>query len=615
MDDNDDDDDDDVGLVVGIIDFPVGGTFGIDGQNIILKQNDHNIGSRTTNLIGVKNIPRNYKFHLVTCNSNGGGHGSTDTKENNNTINTAITVGFIVWGDHYYNDDDHVIRKYDPQTEEVSSNPVDEITRRNLLTQMPMMKPPRNNIFRYDQIVHPSSSSSSSSQLQLQVLNQGMIWKEQTRYINESSDLLLREKRGLFSGRKIVPGCYDPKKEETEKEDEAIRSNSNSNSCNYNSQKNSTSIEDGTSIVYPPIPVIDRNVALATHMKHNGTRLFLSRLAPSERTKLLLLQQSSSSSSDNNNDCMWLDRILMDYYSNSWSALLGDLQLSYLVFLYLGCYASLEHWKDLLAMLSLEIVVHNEDSNNNTNKEEEHQRKHRDLLYLGLLRLLPYQLSSMVDPEFLEDIDGEGDGNFLLPSLMRLLNYYERKYTSNNDDDDLLSKFRHVLSSKFPRTFSTVVSSSGSNFSSSSKMMVTKIERPSKEDNHKSYVRIHNSDNFNDDKMHTDRMDDDDAEDNDDDGPVVISSDEIEASLARSSSLFPDSTKTVGKPTSSLIGGLRSNGRKLAEPLQKDYPLLTAAIMPHEDVLMTCARALDEKRDVSLVREAAAYLEKVEQYQ
>jgi A1 cistron-splicing factor AAR2 len=42
------------------------------------------------------------------------------------------------------------------------------------------------------------------------------------------------------------------------------------------------------------------------------------------------------------------------------------------------------------------------------------------------------------------------------------------------------------------------------------------------------------------------------------------------------------------------------------------YPILFAAVQPHEDVLMTCARALEAAADVSLVREAAAYLEQVE---
>ena len=42
------------------------------------------------------------------------------------------------------------------------------------------------------------------------------------------------------------------------------------------------------------------------------------------------------------------------------------------------------------------------------------------------------------------------------------------------------------------------------------------------------------------------------------------------------------------------------------------YPLLFAAMAPQEDVVMCAARCLDEQRDVSLVREAAAYLEEVE---
>ena len=86
-------------------------------------------------------------------------------------------------------------------------------------------------------------------------------------------------------------------------------------------------------------------------------------------------------------------------------------------------------------------------------------------------------------------------------------------------------------------------------------------------------------------------------DDDDEDGPVIVSSAEIEASMTRSSSAF-------------VIGGV-SNG-KATKQLRMEYPLLAAAMMPSEDVLMTCARALDEKTDVSLVREAAAYLEEVE---
>jgi len=42
------------------------------------------------------------------------------------------------------------------------------------------------------------------------------------------------------------------------------------------------------------------------------------------------------------------------------------------------------------------------------------------------------------------------------------------------------------------------------------------------------------------------------------------------------------------------------------------YPFLFAAISGDEDIVMTCARILDEQTDVTLVRQAAAYLEEVE---
>jgi hypothetical protein len=85
--------------------------------------------------------------------------------------------------------------------------------------------------------------------------------------------------------------------------------------------------------------------------------------------------------------------------------------------------------------------------------------------------------------------------------------------------------------------------------------------------------------------------DDDDSED----GPVIVAGDDVEASLARSSAA---SSLQVSSCSSEI---------------RQAYPLLVAAIMPHEDIIMTCARALDQAVDVSLVREAAAYLEEMQQ--
>ena len=178
--------DGDLGVVIALIDFPKGGSIFLDGQSIVVKTDD---------FVGVKNVPSK-KFHLVTCKGNGGGF-STTTSTNNTS--TAVTVGFIVFGGCNANngsgaDSNHLIRRWDPRTEEVSSDPIDEMTKLNLLQQIN-----RNEVFvgagvlRYDQIVSIPGT-----------------WIEQTRYINESSELLLKTLRGLKSGDKIVPGFYDP---------------------------------------------------------------------------------------------------------------------------------------------------------------------------------------------------------------------------------------------------------------------------------------------------------------------------------------------------------------------------------------------------------------------
>lgn len=76
-----------------------------------------------------------------------------------------------------------------------------------------------------------------------------------------------------------------------------------------------------------------------------------------------------------------------------------------------------------------------------------------------------------------------------------------------------------------------------------------------------------------------------------DDRPVVVSMEDYKASMSRS--IPPKSTQS-------------NDEHKLR------YPILFAAILPHEDVIMACARALDQQVDVSLVREAARYLQEVE---
>lgn len=83
-----------------------------------------------------------------------------------------------------------------------------------------------------------------------------------------------------------------------------------------------------------------------------------------------------------------------------------------------------------------------------------------------------------------------------------------------------------------------------------------------------------------------------DVDFDDEDAPVVVSLDDMEASMARQT-LFPVK-------------------QEYPDAHKRVYPLLFASMQLHEDIVMTCARVLDEKVDVSVVREAAAYLEQVE---
>ena len=102
-------------------------------------------------------------------------------------------------------------------------------------------------------------------------------------------------------------------------------------------------------------------------------------------------------------------------------------------------------------------------------------------------------------------------------------------------------------------------------------------------------------------------LSEDDDEEDDEDGPVVVPLNQVEASLPRSAG-WQSSCEKNSNCASNSSGGDDVASRRHRE----SYPFLFAAIVQNEDVLMACARILNEANDVSLVREAAAYLEEVE---
>jgi A1 cistron-splicing factor AAR2 len=173
-------------------------------------------------------------------------------------------------------------------------------------------------------------------------------------------------------------------------------------------------------------------------------------------------------------------------------------------------------------------------------------------LYMNLAIIVQDQMRYM-DRDFFEDVELSG-GNFFLPAMLRLVRL-------------LLASRYEILQQKAVTLRDTV-----------SKLLP--IDDDSKE----------RARNYSEKEAAICSINLDDT-----DGPVVVSHEEYEASLAR---------PTIGINATNY-------------PLEdcRRYPLLLGYMQPDEDVLMVCARILDTRPDVSLVREAAGYLEEVEDCQ
>lgn len=177
-----------------------------------------------------------------------------------------------------------------------------------------------------------------------------------------------------------------------------------------------------------------------------------------------------------------LRRVLESCHVNSWRTLLGDIQLSFLVFLNLHCLASLEHWRDLIAMLSFSKSV-----------DKDHTE-----LYSNFATILQHQMKFM-DRDFFEDVEFSGD-NFLQPALLRVTKLLR---TSNNEALRLKADELQRAAAKLFHTNDASEASGGD--------AQTLLDR---------------------DHSIMDEEDDDNDDDDDDDsqGPVIVPYEEYEAS-------------------------------------------------------------------------------------
>jgi hypothetical protein len=491
-----------------VLDLPPGSVLSFDGTSVALKRDD---------FVGFSPIPTDGRFHLVTFRA-----AAISVHPGNAGVSknpSATTVGFAFT----FKEKSAIVRRFDPKTEEVSPVPVDETTTQNLLSEIERKQLGPERIVSYDQFV-----------------TQGQVetWKNLTTYITDK--VLL--KRGIQPGVKLIPGSFeddDDFKAISQVKDEPKR------------------IIDGKALEFPDIPVLSYSDR-AQHSKHTGTKRFIALLSASERTALFM---------DSDPANRVLELILQRHYDNQWEDLLGDVQLSYVVFLNLHCWSSLTHWRDLVCKLILSqirgVLIHQTTSLTITpplfipamlSVVDLEGMAAKSQLYSGILQVLSSQLKTMDADLF----DGQlSVDNVLMQSLQRYLSTLSR--VVDKDIVSALERFRKLLVDRFPDHFGEDITQS--------------IEETT---------------------MDTGAFMD--SEDDDEDGPIVVPADEIEASFARSKPVAQSYSKTPDYP-----GEIRLR-----------YPLLFAAMTPNEDIVMTCARALDDSLDVSLVREAAAYLEEVE---
>lgn len=527
------------GGLLAFLDLPVGSALFLDGASVVLRRDD---------FVGVHSVPPTTAaqpvgdgraiVHLVTVRAGAAAAGNVPgSADVGRPSASATTVGFLLlWEEEELLGTAtplELVRRFDPLTEEVSSKPVEEAVIVNLrrMTRLGPVDPLR--LVSYDQFVAPAQAKA---------------WHSLTHLV---SPPLLR-RRGIANGSKLVPGAYYGENDADDEGDAGGEQRLGT----ILSVAAGARIVDGGSVAYPPVPVLNQPARAARHAMHAGTKRFMKELTPAAaRTAFFTAAHPANFA---------LEYLLANYYGNLCDALLGDLQLSYVLFLNLHCFSSLTHWRDLVAMLS------SVESSGMVDQTE---------LYGSFFPVIAAQIATM-DADFFDDVEFSG-GNFLVPALERLTATAREAVRESDEAFGALTRglstLTKLLHFKFPTHF---VGNNGEQDDDGNVV--------SKTDN-----RI--------DMIMDDTADKGDEYSDGDDGPVVVPTDEVDASMARSLELSRRRGKLPIMPDEDL------------RCIQNRYPLLVAAIdLNTEDILMTCARALDEAVDVSLVREAAAYLQEVE---
>lgn len=500
-----------------------------------------------------------------------------------------------------------VARRYNAQTEELDANPMDETSLQNLRQQMePLLS----------QTAAAANSSSRQSSSVSALTNVKIIPQEQLFSQNPKTHSLawqhslthlisqkVLHRHGLTgNGDKIVPGTY------TEHDEEISGGECHATKSDEN--KKGPQQTDGTSLQYCPLPCLESTILAPTSSsfkrRHLGTQRFLRALTPPERTFLHTIPPSADPQSSRNlsPQDMAFKWVLERSYENDWRILLGEWQLSFIVFIGCACWSSLQHWRDVIGMLSL------------TSRHSLHLYPQ---LYSRFLQTLLHQCQ-LVSLDVLEDAD-YSQGHFLLPAIERLHSLvvvqqqHQQQQVEQRDGNEgsmSLDPRLKELTTKLLNLISDAHGGGGvsmppkqENVTMDNDEMISVPEDGTGVDisswNDATSCFKQQGDGFFVSQTEKAYNYDEDEED----GPMMVPWEDVQASMERSQRENDALTKQdhIGIPNQVNDDRERHSGT---------YPLLFAAMREKEDVVMTCARILGDGNDVSLVREAAAYLEQVE---
>lgn len=298
----------DSGGTIALLNLPAHAVLSLDGSASQTLKNEEN-------LLVIDNIYPSHGCHLLVVRGNG------DAGSHNGQVTSMLSIGILIMYPHQFMEESagwFVAREFDARTEEISSRLIDELSQDNLkksIINQHGMSGNHCKIIPYHQFISSSSN------------NIDVVWGKYLTNFISSTVLAIHGLTGR--GDKIIPGSF------TQDDDKTM--------SGINAIDTMDTYTDGETLRYPSIPHIDTHQNRSIN-SHSGTRRFLARLTPTERTSFFINSNSKGGGVlDNRNDSIF-ENVLLTYYKGNWEVMLGQFQLSFVVFLCCSCLSSLEHW-------------------------------------------------------------------------------------------------------------------------------------------------------------------------------------------------------------------------------------------------------------------------------